>query len=84
MKIAVELSISESSLSSFHSTFSIIKRRLNDKTLFDEIIESFKVMDKDNDGFLSRIELKLVLQDEQVGLKFIRSKIKNADHLTEE
>ena len=72
---AVQL-ISGSFLFSFLSTFfTNIKRRLNDKTLFDEIIESFKVMDKDNDGFLSRIELKLVLQDEQVGLKFIKNSV---------
>lgn len=63
MKIVAEQLISGSFSSLSHSICWIIKRRLNDKTLFDEIIESFKVMDKDNDGFLSRIELKLVLQD---------------------
>lgn len=40
-------------------------------------------MDKDNDGFLSRIELKLVLQDEQVGLKFIKNIGNNKDELSE-
>jgi Ca2+-binding EF-hand superfamily protein len=34
---------------------------LNEKTLFDEIVEGFKVLDKDNDGFLNRCEIKGVL-----------------------
>lgn len=40
-------------------------------------------MDKDNDGFLSRIEMKLVLKDEQVGLKFIKNIGNNKDELSE-
>ena len=36
-------------------------RRLNEKTLFDEVVESFKVMDRDGDGYLERLELKRIL-----------------------
>lgn len=41
-------------------------------------------MDKDNDGFLSRIELKLVLQDQEVGLKFTKNTHNNINELSEE
>ena len=36
-------------------------RRLNEKTLFDEVVESFRILDKDGDGYLDRFDLKRVL-----------------------
>lgn len=39
---------------------------MNEKTLFDEIVESFKVIDRDEDGFLEGVELMGVLERQGV------------------
>lgn len=45
----------------FREFLILISQRLNEKNLLDEIIEAFKVFDKDQDGFLTRSDCKILL-----------------------
>ncbi len=42
-----------------------MRRRMRDTDTEEEMVEAFKVFDRDSDGFISFLELKLVMQ--QIG-----------------
>lgn len=42
-----------------------MRRRMRDTDTEEEMVEAFKVFDRDSDGFISFMELKLVMQ--QIG-----------------
>ncbi len=60
-----EIDSDQSGSIEFGEFLQLMRRRMRDTDTEEEMVEAFKVFDRDSDGFISFLELKLVMQ--QIG-----------------
>lgn len=64
-EMMAEIDSDQSGSIEFSEFLQLMRRRMRDTDTEEEMVEAFKVFDRDSDGFISFIELKLVMQ--QIG-----------------
>lgn len=72
-----EVDVDQNGNIEYKEYISLIARRVRDVDLEEEMIEAFKIFDTNNDGHLSKDELKVVMQI--IGEKLVGEPISNED-----
>jgi Ca2+-binding EF-hand superfamily protein len=72
-----EVDVDQNGNIEYKEYISLIARRVRDVDLEEEMIEAFKIFDTNNDGHISKDELKVVMQI--IGEKLVGEPISNED-----